>query len=112
MDDDNEFCCHAPGCFAPRKGRRKPRGWAHVGDTMCCPEHAAALLDADLKIEDGWSCGPGYSAPHIGYEPLSEKGQWFIGAFTNTPDDDDTVCEGGSMPPDALPQLKRMAAYA
>src|SRR5215510_1354069 len=109
-DDDNEFCCNWPGCFAACKGKRKPRGWAHVGYTMCCPEHADALMAADMKIEDGWCCGPGYSAPNIGYEVLSEKGQCFIGAFENIPDDE--VCDSGTLPPDCLPQLRRMAAAA
>src|SRR5262249_12508279 len=50
------------------------------------------------------------SAPNIGYEVLSEKGQCFIGAFENVPDQE--VGDGGTLPPDCLPQLRRMAAAA
>ena len=102
-EDDNEFCCNWPGCFAPRKGRRKPRGWAHVGYTMCCPQHAAALEAADFKIEDGWACA------------LSERGEAFLAAYyDDIPEDEENDLFGstGSMPSEELGHFRRMAAAA
>jgi len=119
-EEDDEFPCNWPGCFASRKGRRKPRGWAHCGYTMCCPEHAAALMATDVKIEDGWSCGPSHSMATIGVEALSEKGETFLTAYftDDGTDDDDAVSDAGgvvasgSLLPEECGRFKRMAAAA
>jgi len=113
QEDDNTFPCHWPGCFVSRKKpTRLPRGWIARGDTVCCPEHAAALEAADLKIEDGWSCGPHHSQATIGYEALSEKGAAFLSALHDEPNDEGAIGDGGSMLPAEVENFKRLAASA
>jgi hypothetical protein len=108
-EEDDGFPCNWPGCFVSRKKpTRLPRGWVARGYTVCCPEHAAALEAADVKIEDGWSCGPSHSMATIGYEALSEKGEVFLSAFEDVAEDE--IVGSGDMLPEEVENFKRMAA--
>jgi hypothetical protein len=69
-------------------------------------------MAADLKIEDGWFCGPSHSQATIGYEALSEKGAAFLAAFHDQPDDEGAIGDSGSMLPGEVENFKRLAASA
>jgi hypothetical protein len=66
----------------------------------------------DVIVERGWSSGPDHSHAIFGVVSESERGDAFLSAWFENPEDDDGVLGSGTVLPEELDNFRRMAAAA